>query len=156
MAVFLLPLSLFFANAKYTVAIFYFYLLLIVFHEIGHAVVAKFLGLNVLELRIGIIHGSCTCNGFNSENDRRKYFMAWGGVLFQFILFVLSSILMAVGLNKANWLLFAFCWFMVTVNVKLIILNLLPVWKFDGVLAWKVFNKPGKKRKKKNPFKVVK
>jgi len=113
------------------------FLIIIVLHELGHAVAIKASGLGVLGIDLTGIGGKCRWRGRASELERA--WIAWCGVLAQ------SFLLCAALLARAIWgtprghagmlLSEAF----VGINVWIMILNLIPVPPLDGAEAWRLF-----------------
>jgi stage IV sporulation protein FB len=117
-------------------------LILIVIHEIGHAVVVRAFGHQVWSVDIRGIGGVCKWDG--SATPIPRAIIAWGGVLAQAIVLAIAypaSFFLPVGLPGfvVDLLIGAF----VYSNLYLMILNLLPLPGFDGVEAWKLFGNNG-------------
>ena len=117
-------------------------LILIVVHEIGHAVVVRSFGLGLVSVDVRGIGG--VCHWYGSPSPIRRSIVAWGGVLGQ-------AVVLAIALplryllpleTTPGWvmdLLIAFTYS----NLHLMAFNLLPVPGFDGVEAWKLFGREG-------------
>lgn len=112
-------------------------LVLIASHEIGHAWVARRLGLQVIRIRVLFWHGRCEYEA--PETRAQAIMIAWGGIGAQSILFILSFAL-AVAIRElrvdlpsfVSQALFVFGGF----NLLMMVLNLIPVRPFDGATAW--------------------
>jgi Zn-dependent protease len=116
-------------------------LILIVIHEIGHAVVVRAFGLGLLAVEIRGIGGQCQWYG--SPTPIRRAIIAWGGVLGQ-------AVVLAIALPVSRFLPPDTPSFVVELvgafiysNLYLMVFNLLPIPGFDGVEAWKLFGRDG-------------
>lgn len=145
----LLPLTYFAENPVTILYIFTCHILMLVSHELGHAVFSKLNKLSVYEVQIGIIHGLCKHEHPNFGQEQKNVNIAWGGVAFQIILALFAVVLFATNLDAEYKFLSVFSWFMLTVNLKIALLNLLPFWELDGVEAWKILEFKNKKPKQK-------
>ena len=106
------------------------------FHEAGHAYMAKKYNCEVDYIELFAIFGRCHYR--ETETLYESYVIAWGGVLAQFILFIPAFIYVTVfELTKYNYLnifLSMFGYF----NLMMIAFNLVPIPGLDGERAWKV------------------
>lgn len=114
-------------------------LLLFFVHELGHAFLARRHGLMVLSIDITGVGGSCWMVGDPTLSEAAT--VAWGGVLAQ------AGVLVAALIVRALFH-FATLGFMdgvfdtlITDNLMLIALNLLPVEPLDGAVAWRLFRR---------------
>jgi len=111
----------------------YFVLLLI--HEIGHAIVANLRHSAVSRIEIYPIHGMCHYVPNISEDEA---FVAWGGVLAQFaVAGVVVAIVNVTGGTRINGLDIAFA-VLGYISPIIAIVNLLPVRPLDGAKAWRI------------------
>lgn len=115
------------------------FVLLMVAHELGHALIARWRGLAVDEIEMFFLHGRCVCEVPDHEID--AIWVAWGGVLGQGVLFVFALFVSLSLQGVAGWLspLFAV---LIYINVAVAVLNLLPVAPFDGHIAWRILRAP--------------
>jgi len=113
--------------------------LLLVVHEVGHAVLVRLYGYSVLSIDLTGIGGLCRWSGFPTQAQRSA--IAWGGVVGQ--LFLLLPAAIASFVLSPSWILADFLYALTWSNLLLIGLNLLPVPMFDGAEAWKLFRIPG-------------
>lgn len=110
---------------------------LLMAHEVGHAIVARWVRLRVYRMRVLFWHGLCEYE--TPWRLEQAVAIAWGGVAAQLVVFALVVVLSA-GLHAAQiavprWLAFAI--FMLSgYNLILLVFNLLPMRPFDGAIAW--------------------
>jgi Zn-dependent protease len=102
-------------------------------HEMGHALVAQQFHMRLVSIDITGVGGTCRLEG--DPTVREAAIVAWGGVIAQAALLVVAIILrMMIG----DWLDSVFH-ILITSNVVLIALNLLPIAPLDGATAWRLF-----------------
>jgi Zn-dependent protease len=110
--------------------------LLVLVHELGHAVMVRAHRFRVVGIDVHGMGGECQWAGPASE--RQAAAIAWGGVLAQLVVLFTTPIwgdrLPQPAPPFATDLITAFT----TTNVILIALNLLPVAPLDGATAWKI------------------
>jgi Zn-dependent protease len=122
------------------------FVVLILIHEIGHALWVRSARLHLESIDVHGLGG--VCRYYGTTTPVRRALIAWGGVLAQAVLlaiaFVLSRVLphpaspdVQAIMNDQVWDTF------IRVNLMLIAFNLLPIPGFDGVEAWKLFGKNG-------------
>lgn len=116
-------------------------LILIIVHEIGHAVVVRAFGLGLLAVDVRGIGGQCQWYGH--PTPIRRAIIAWGGVLGQ-------AVVLAIALPASYFLPGGTPGFVVEMvgafvyaNLYLMVFNLLPIPGFDGAEAWKLFGRDG-------------
>jgi len=115
------------------------FLLLTLAHETGHALLARYCGLDVLGFDFNILHGKCW---FQTPDSLFEHsLVAWGGVLAQgllLIVFLVGYFLLLylpqpiIDLLAPAVVVFTFA------NIVLIIQNLWPRPPLDGAIAWKL------------------
>lgn len=113
------------------------FFLLLLGHELGHAAMAKWRRVPVLEIRLFILHGYCEHE--DPENAADAVWIAWGGVLAQGILLVLTLGARELLLRQDfyAYLVLGPVWYtLIATNLVIIVLNLLPLPRFDGHKAW--------------------
>lgn len=110
--------------------------LLILLHELGHAFFVRRYGARVLSVKMMPIGGLCTWEGEVSEVERSV--IAWGGVLAQALVWLATTVAVAVVHPLPHpWMEdVAAAW--TTRNAFLIALNLMPVQPLDGYDAWRL------------------
>lgn len=112
-------------------------LLVIVVHEVGHAILARRYFLRVVSIDVNGFGGVCRLEG--DPTSRQAAVVAWGGVLAQAVLLVAALFLRAVIRVVAANLLDGMFDTLITSNAVLIVLNLLPWKPLDGADAWRLF-----------------
>jgi stage IV sporulation protein FB len=112
------------------------FLVLVLVHELGHAVAASRSGLRVTTVDAHALGGVCRWEGYPTPKQRA--FVAWAGVIAQAALGLSTlALLGAVGWPAGAFgvdLVHALLW----TNLWLIGLNLLPIPPFDGAEAWSI------------------
>lgn len=113
-------------------------LILLLMHELGHAVMARWLDLRVIAIRLYGFHGICI-HTF-PETEGAAVAVAWGGVLAQIVLFIVAVTLAKILSSMAAgipWVLDPAFFVWVPLNLLVIFTNLLPVAPLDGAVAWR-------------------
>ncbi|MBI2392594.1 MAG: hypothetical protein HYV09_23620 [Deltaproteobacteria bacterium] len=105
--------------------------LVIFVHELGHAAILRAYRGRVLAIAFFAWGGECRYVDEDLDPLQRSV-VAWGGVLGQAALFAIAW--MVVGTRKRFGVSFvdALVWAMLAMNVRMMVLNLLPVRPFDG------------------------
>lgn len=111
--------------------------LLILAHEIGHALIVRAYGLRVIGIDVHGIGGECQWTGAASEKQRAT--IAWGGVLAQVVVLLTTPIWGSRIPQPAPPFLAEMISTFTATNMILIVLNLLPVAPLDGAAAWRIF-----------------
>ena len=116
-----------------------FFALMLV-HELGHAAMAKWRKVPVIDIRLFIMHGYCRYAEPDHEAD--AIWIAWGGVAAQGLLLLLalgiSGLLRAQSYYDIHRELLPMLWILIETNILIILLNLVPVPPLDGATAWRV------------------
>ena len=120
----------------YAIAAISSYLGILLVHETGHAFVARRLHLDVLSIKIGVIHGLCEYEA--PENTWDETLVSWGGVLAQVCVGVL--VFLAVALLRPSKLGYAgpVVVFLGYINLMVAAVNLAPTPGLDGYKAWRI------------------
>jgi Zn-dependent protease len=112
------------------------YFAVIAIHEVGHALVARRLGYDVLAIRIGVIHGHCVLEA--PETEWEEVLIAWGGVLAQMCvaaaIFIVAKLVDGLELPYFGLVVV----FLGYLNVFVALVNLAPGPGMDGEAAWKI------------------
>lgn len=132
------PIGLFvFAGFSFNPILWAGILFIIIVHELGHTVLVKRFQLSVVSIDITGIGGVCRWQGHATEVQ--ESIIAWGGVLAQGALLVLTEIVSrTVGL-QGHTMVGQLATTLVAVNIYLMALNLLPFHPLDGAKAWALF-----------------
>ncbi len=132
-----LPLGAFvFGRFAFVPGFWLAFALLILLHELGHAMVVVLCKQHVLAIDVQGFGGLCTWDG--AVTPMQRVAIAWGGVLAQTAVLVVSYVVLRLlgppttsfGADLASAFIFT--------NMWLIALNLLPVPPLDGVEAWRI------------------
>ena len=129
--------ALFFSRFQLEPGLWIGILLVILIHEMGHAILVRWRKLHTTSIEIHALGGVCRYSGWPTPLDNS--IIAWGGVLFQvllagvtwgtFELFGFPASLFAADLADA----------FVYSNLYIAALNLLPIPGLDGWEAWQLF-----------------
>ena len=123
------------------------FFLLVLLHELGHAVLVQRYRLHVEAVEVHGLGGVCRYSGYPSPIERSV--IAWGGVLAQALLFgaTLATVWLLGSPTSAfgHELVSAFT----MTNLVLIGINLIPVPPLDGAEAWRVFSYLRARRQKR-------
>lgn len=114
------------------------FVLLILVHELGHALaVITARGLRLTAVDVLGFGGLCRFEGY--PTPARRVLVAWGGVLAQAVLLAATAIALAVLGRPASPFVDDLAGVFTRVNGWVILVNLLPIPPLDGVEAWGVF-----------------
>jgi Zn-dependent protease len=132
-----LPLGVFvFGHGHYSLGAFLGFVLIVLIHEVGHALVVRRQGLRVVAIDVHALGGVCRWQGNATPIGRAR--IAWGGVNGQLVAFAAAvGALWVFGEPRTAFaaeLAYAFT----TMNGYMMALNLLPVPPLDGAEAWKL------------------
>jgi hypothetical protein len=110
---------------------------LILFHELGHAVLVRARRLSVITVEVNGLGGLCHYRGNASNFD--SALIAWGGVWAQGVCYLLASGAQDLFPGQLSPFLAELSGGFTTPNLSLMLLNLLPIRPLDGAEAWKLF-----------------
>jgi Zn-dependent protease len=122
-----------------TAVAFVAFCLLLLVHELGHAAVALWRGVEVHRIQLFFLHGSCSHEHPDYELD--DVLIAWGGVAAQFVVLVVAlaaDVLLAAASPLATVLASPLLRVFIATNIFIMIFNLLPIASFDGTKAWRI------------------
>lgn len=127
--------ALVFGGLTFSPAFWGSFFLLVLVHELGHALFVRWRRHRVLSIEVTGFGGRCRWSGAASDRDRG--IIAWGGVAAQGLLLVVTALVVAAlgypdsiaGRQIASAFLFT--------NGLLMAVNLLPVEPLDGAEAWR-------------------
>ncbi|MEM1414213.1 MAG: hypothetical protein AAGH15_04910 [Myxococcota bacterium] len=129
------------------------FFLIIILHELGHAVLVWRRKLTVLEMRVTGLGGVCIHNPGTYED---AMIIAWGGVLAQFALFLGAQAYALVFGLPPNAFAYELYSALTGWNLIIAALNLIPFPPFDGALAWELPKKWWRERSRRPPAKKKK
>lgn len=127
------------SNLVWVAVTFLAYALLLLAHELGHAVAARSRRLRVHAIRLYMMHGLCQFQSPYREKDH--ILVAWGGVIAQMCMLVLAVIArfaVQAFLPQAEYFLAPLFYVFIQANIVIAIFNLIPVAPLDGHIAWRV------------------
>jgi Zn-dependent protease len=108
--------------------------LLILIHELGHALVVLRYGLGLSEIAI---HGAGGyCRHEQSGSRFQEAFVAWGGVLAQLALYAVTQVTLLVVGPPTSIHTAELAYVFTEVNLWVAALNLIPFEPLDGAKAW--------------------
>lgn len=113
------------------------FLLLVLVHELGHAVLVRRFRLSVLSIDVHGLGGVCRWSG--SATDRQRAIIAWGGVLGQAVLLVAALLAAPLFGPSTSPFFRELRESLIATNLTLMAINLLPVPPLDGAAAWSLF-----------------
>jgi len=129
--------ALFFGGFAFRPAFWLAFVVLVLVHELGHALLVQRLGHRALSIEVTGFGGLCRWDG-GRATELHRTLIAWGGVLAQAVLLVAAYAYLALlgpvtNIHEAQ-ILSAFT----RTNLWLIGLNLLPIPPLDGAQAWRI------------------
>ena len=114
-------------------------LAIMIVHEVGHALLARRYALRLESIDITAVGGVCRLEG--DPTVREAAIVAWGGVLAQAALLVVTLLVRGVLHVIALGVLDGVFDMLVTSNFVLIVINLVPIHPLDGAVAWRLFRR---------------
>ncbi|MBX7117090.1 MAG: M50 family metallopeptidase [Myxococcaceae bacterium] len=129
--------ALFFGRFEFVPVFWLAFFLLILFHEMGHALVVRRLGGTVYSLDVSAFGGLCRWAGHVSPIGRAC--IAWGGVWAQLLLFAGTQAAIAVHGAPTTLSMGHLVHAFTVTNWWIMLLNLIPVPPLDGAEAWRLF-----------------
>ena len=132
-----LPIGLALASwFKFRPVIWLVFLIIVLVHEAGHAVLLRRYRLPVLHV---VLHGfGGECETTDWMTPWQSAVVAWGGVLAQGVLFALTSLCVSLGLWPSGALAFDLYVTLTSTNLLVAVFNLLPLGPLDGREAWRL------------------
>jgi Zn-dependent protease len=149
--------ALFFGGLSFIPGFWVGFLLLILIHEMGHALLVRRVGLRAVSIDVHGLGGQCRFAGY--PDPLQLSIVAWGGVLAQAVLGIATLLVVyLVGPPQSSFFVTMVHAFTIT-NLWIGALNLLPFRPLDGAEAWKLFGllrrRPrGPRRERKRRSKV--
>ena len=117
------------------------YLLLIIVHELGHALVGRLCGWSTRAITFGVFSGLCEfrqdhCGASPASRLRADIFISWGGVLAQAVVLMCAVCIVAGGVWPESQVFVGLLAGLTWLNAAIIAWNLLPMDGYDGDIAW--------------------
>jgi Zn-dependent protease len=142
--------ALFFSGFRFEPGAWLGFVLLVLVHEIGHALLVMRYGLGVSSIDLHAYGGATRWAG--QASDHQRSVIAWGGVLAQAALF--AATVAALGFLGPPRSLFGreLAYVFTTTNLWLMALNLIPFAPLDGAEAWKLAGELGRRWSSSSPF----
>lgn len=109
------------------------YFLVVLVHELGHAAVVRLYGYEVAGIEVNGLGGRCEWAG--DPTAKEDAIIASGGVAAQALLFLITVLVLAMT-GPLPWFLAGIAHVFITINVWMIVVNLLPIPPLDGSRAW--------------------
>ena len=132
-----LPLgALVFGQGRFVPGFWLGFCLLVLIHELGHAVLVRLLRQRVVSIDIHALGGVCRWSGDPTAIDRAR--VAWGGVLAQAVALVFAWAALALAGPPETVFVWQLAQAFTATNVWLMAINLIPVAPLDGAEAWKL------------------
>lgn len=114
-------------------------IVLILLHEVGHAVLARARGMHVTQIRLHMLGGECGYSGWPTPIDTS--IIAWGGVLAQGVGALAALAFLTLGPPPTGIFTSGFAYAFTWANLYIAVLNLLPIPGLDGWEAWQLFTR---------------
>lgn len=112
-----------------------------VVHELGHAYFAKKYKCKVLTIEV--YFGGGHCSHEEPYYRREDYMIAWGGIIFQLVLFAAALVvwltLYYFKLTSGYPIITDALSVLLGYNLFIVVINLLPIRGLDGYKAWRMF-----------------
>jgi hypothetical protein len=130
-----MPIGMFlFGGLGFVPAFWIAFFVLLLVHELGHAVVAIRYGHRVTGIEVTGFGGVCRWSGDASDDERGA--IAWGGVVAQAVLAATAHFIITMTGPAETTIGLQLVRAFVTVNIALIAVNLIPLAPLDGAEAW--------------------
>ena len=126
--------ALVFSGFAFAPAFWVGFFVVVLVHELGHALLARRYRQHVLSIDITGFGGLTRFAG--SATRRQHAVIAWGGVLAQALLLAVTFAVVLVAGPPRSWILAQLVAVFTTANLWIIGLNLLPFPPLDGATAW--------------------
>jgi len=112
------------------------FFLLVVAHELGHALFVWRYRYRVTAIEVNGLGGLCHWSGDPTEKEHAA--IAWGGVVAQALLFVATTLALRFAGPPPNAIVASVAKVFTTVNVWMMLINLMPIPPLDGARAWRL------------------
>ena len=131
--------ALFFSRGQFMPGAWLGFALMILVHELGHAILVTRYRLKVVAIDLHAFGGECSYRG--DVTPFRRSVIAWGGVLGQALLLVAALALFALDWVPSDPFLRELIGVLIAPNALTIAFNLLPIEPLDGSRAWSLFGR---------------
>jgi Zn-dependent protease len=128
--------ALVFGQGRFVPGFWLGFFLLVLIHELGHAVIVRAHRHRVLSIDIHALGGVCRWSGDPTAIARAR--IAWGGVLGQGVTLFAAYVALALAGPPESAFAAQLARAFTATNIWLIAINLLPVPPLDGAEAWKL------------------
>jgi len=122
------------SNTQFPISVFAF-LIIVISHELGHMWFAYKLNLKSIKIDIYPIGGTCQHEVANTEYENTL--IAWGGVVFQAIIFIPTLIFSYFFADTSPQYIKDILYYLGTINLIIALFNLLPIPPLDGATCWR-------------------
>jgi Zn-dependent protease len=139
--------ALFFSYGAFAPGAWLGFALVILVHELGHAVLVTRYRYKVVAIDLHAFGGECSYRGDVGPFERSV--IAWGGVLGQALLFAGAQTIYSLGLVPSDPLSRELLAVFVGPNVLTMMFNLLPIAPLDGSRAWSLFGRLWARRRQR-------
>ena len=126
--------ALIFSGFAFAPAFWVGFFVVVLVHELGHALLARHYRQDVLSIDITGFGGLTRFAGQSTRHEQAV--IAWGGVLAQALLLAVTLAVVFVAGPPRSWALAQLVAVFTTANLWIIGLNLLPFPPLDGAMAW--------------------
>jgi stage IV sporulation protein FB len=114
------------------------FFLLVLIHELGHAIVIRYCQERVTGIELHALGGQCRWEG-SRLSQLKVSMIAWGGVWAQAVLFVAVQLVLLFVEIPPDPYVHQFVHALTTANLWMMGFNLLPMRPLDGAEAWPLF-----------------
>jgi len=122
--------ALFFTGFRFEPGAWLGFFLLVLLHEVGHALVVRRYGLQVSSIDLHAFGGVCHWSG--QATSWQRAVIAWGGVMAQALLLVVTTGIVAIVGSPHSAFVAQIVYVFTATNLWLIVLNLAPIPPLDG------------------------
>jgi stage IV sporulation protein FB len=123
----------------WVVPTFFCFATILLLHELGHAIAARYTKTRVHAIRLFVMHGECQHDTPYYETE--DILIAWGGVIGQLCLLVFAlatQYLLKLYSPVLTYILSPIFDVLIRTNLLILAINLIPVKPLDGYIAWRI------------------
>jgi len=131
---------LMFSSFNFVPATWVIFALLVLAHEVGHAIWVRRFNHRVVSIDVTGLGGMCRWAGHASGFESAV--IAWGGILVQLAILLLTMVGVALVGSPTNPIAAQIVYALTSSNIWLIVINLMPMPPLDGAKAWTLFGEP--------------